>query len=541
MADPKEETERLVEAMPADLRPLNAEELVGKGLAKKDPPDKFRPFLEGITRAIPLWYLFYHHKEALLRKDGQTLTARDFCLSSQVDAPGVFISHVWKSDAVATSRALRIQALFFSMWRALSPMIAAAVFIFWVCPVALAGFSFFPIIPWLLLWTTHPLVLKFFGWQVPRFWFDKACVHQKDNSLKQAGLACFDRYLRLSTELWILLTPEYFSRIWCVYELSAWLHLKPQAPIVVLPLDGQKFLWESVIYRAPHAIALSLVSISIVIMAAVQLQLPLLAVWKPTMVELAGVALGLGFACIGPWLFYIFTPLLQGIRKGRIDTAEQMQNFDVKKCVATNSEDIDFVKKRIEDMHGSLDEFNKLVSQQAPRVSAIIRHQELNLLAMATFSCFMCSGAAFLCLLLILENVHAVFWPAMIRDLVEWLAPENCILSATPEWCAGGYHAIVRSEPCVNGSIEDTPHGSGCAYIWKSWHLGLAWAVAVLFWALTAAAATVAKKWGKVLLEDGCERRPLRFAGKLRSQRQQSHVAPHHSKDPIREPLLDAA
>ena len=82
---------------------------------------------------------------------------------------------------------------------------------------------------------------------MPALWFDKACVHQTETCLNQAGIALFPYYLEKAKELWILFTPEYLTRVWCIYELATWLKTKPDAPVFVVPLLRSARLYRSVL------------------------------------------------------------------------------------------------------------------------------------------------------------------------------------------------------------------------------------------------------------------------------------------------------
>lgn len=50
---------------------------------------------------------------------------------------------------------------------------------------------------------------------------DKLCIHQKDSNLKQEGIRSLGLFLRRSEKMFILWSPEYFSRLWCCFEVAA--------------------------------------------------------------------------------------------------------------------------------------------------------------------------------------------------------------------------------------------------------------------------------------------------------------------------------
>merc|ERR1719221_2302633 len=68
----------------------------------------------------------------------------------------------------------------------------------------------------------------------PMIFFDKVCIHQTNPELKEAGIKSIGGILQNSKELILAWDTTYFQRLWCTYELSAFLH--KHKPIV----DGTK-------------------------------------------------------------------------------------------------------------------------------------------------------------------------------------------------------------------------------------------------------------------------------------------------------------
>jgi hypothetical protein len=55
----------------------------------------------------------------------------------------------------------------------------------------------------------------------------KLCINQTDATLKQQAIDSLDLFLRFSRRLLVLWSPEYLSRLWCVYELATFVKIHP--------------------------------------------------------------------------------------------------------------------------------------------------------------------------------------------------------------------------------------------------------------------------------------------------------------------------
>lgn len=64
------------------------------------------------------------------------------------------------------------------------------------------------------------------GLKARMMFLDKVCIHQTDLVMKDAAVAGLAGILRHSKRLVILWGPQYLSRLWCVYEVASWMHLK---------------------------------------------------------------------------------------------------------------------------------------------------------------------------------------------------------------------------------------------------------------------------------------------------------------------------
>ena len=55
---------------------------------------------------------------------------------------------------------------------------------------------------------------------------DKICIDQEDEARKSAGIASLGAFLASSNNFVVLFSPEYFTRLWCCYELAAFYQVK---------------------------------------------------------------------------------------------------------------------------------------------------------------------------------------------------------------------------------------------------------------------------------------------------------------------------
>merc|ERR1719221_19191 len=78
----------------------------------------------------------------------------------------------------------------------------------------------------------------------PMIFFDKVCIHQTDPDLKEAGIKSIGGILQNSKEVLLAWDSSYFERLWCTYELSAFLHKahlrqkKPKITVIPVQLGG---------------------------------------------------------------------------------------------------------------------------------------------------------------------------------------------------------------------------------------------------------------------------------------------------------------
>ena len=95
----------------------------------------------------------------------------------------------------------------------------------------------------------------------PRYCFlDKVCIDQVDDARKAAGIASLGAFLGSAENFVVLFSPDYFSRLWCCYELAAFRHLQVagKQKITFLPLAFPRVLFANAVAIAvaclPYAV-----------------------------------------------------------------------------------------------------------------------------------------------------------------------------------------------------------------------------------------------------------------------------------------------
>jgi len=70
---------------------------------------------------------------------------------------------------------------------------------------------------------------------------DRACIHQADESRKQAGIRSLGGFVARCDELLAVWTQQYFTRLWCIFELACHAASKGDAgSITILPVSFAK-------------------------------------------------------------------------------------------------------------------------------------------------------------------------------------------------------------------------------------------------------------------------------------------------------------
>jgi hypothetical protein len=170
-----------------------------------------------------------------------------FARSRPVLRYGFFVSHSWSASRWEKYFGLLYRFSFVPALVAmhLASLLAGALFVAGVLPpMATLAFADLPgvqvpggaycqligtaaFVAVLLGWVRLVSLAEAVGLVARRECFvDKMCISQIDDSdAKVRGIDQIGRFLRNSEELLILWSPDYFSRLWCCFEIAVYLHL----------------------------------------------------------------------------------------------------------------------------------------------------------------------------------------------------------------------------------------------------------------------------------------------------------------------------
>ena len=183
---------------------------------------------------------------------------RNYLLSKPVHAIDCFISHSWRTCGFDKKLVLA----FFLHSRVAA--LVSFLFLFTSSAIVYNRFSGTPTLcqqrttdEWLIdcVWSGGVVIgtgLSFlltlrFGQHLPftglTFFMDKVCIHQGDHELKSRAMQSLDIFLLYSRRMLVMWAPDYFNRLWCVYELATYLKLHPDGMkrVVFLPTWMPRF------------------------------------------------------------------------------------------------------------------------------------------------------------------------------------------------------------------------------------------------------------------------------------------------------------
>lgn len=286
-------------------------------------------------------------------------------------------------------------------------------------------------------------VLCLFHWQrirgilgyPPRMCFlDKVCIDQENETRKSAGIANLGAFLGSSSNFVVLFSPEYFTRLWCCYELAAFRHLQDnKQKITFLPSAFPRvlFAWacSMTVWSLPHAL--------------LPLYGPLLGI-DPESVDTDTYNtvsyIAYPFIC---WTMYE----CQKYAAARESIDKQVENFSIERAECFDESDRPRVENEIAKWFGNGDRtegirvFNEYVRNDIRAVMEEMTGEKKTLSAGLpwVFLLLSCVGA-------ILEDVGGLANMLLLDNwkdqLIQFMSCSSCLMVATPMipaifvWCA---------------------------------------------------------------------------------------------------------
>lgn len=176
----------------------------------------------------------------------------------------------------------------------------------------------------------------------PRLFLDVACICQVDEELKQQGIRALGAFLKHSKKLTIMWSPPYFSRLWCVYELAAFLHINPAGAVQFCPLFMEASFW-----------AVTLLDWLLDVLRYV------IGILDPDLESRRA-----SFVCI--WIFrltvgVVFMHVLRRCMAQKRKFGKRLAEFDALAADCQGSTDREFILGSIREWYGSIENFNAQV------------------------------------------------------------------------------------------------------------------------------------------------------------------------------------
>lgn len=182
---------------------------------------------------------------------------------------------------------------------------------------------------------------------------DKVCIHQTDPILKAQGIRSLGTFLERSRRMLVLWDDDYFERLWCTFELAAFIHYKGEGTgqnIRILPL------WQGIFAISMYFVVFISMSLtSVILYFNSQLHVIDLSSWWQFLLF---YHVPFAFVC---WLpKYMFCEYSSDARR---KMRQQLSNFEVRNAKVSAEEDRAIVEGKVTEWFGSLDNFDKVVRE----------------------------------------------------------------------------------------------------------------------------------------------------------------------------------
>ena len=280
---------------------------------------------------------------------------------------------------------------------------------------------------------------------------DKVCIDQMDETRKSAGIASLGAFLGASDNFVVLFSPEYFSRLWCCYELAAFRHLQVEGKqkITFLPAAFPRVLFANAVsmsvWSLPHAL------------------MPIIGPWLG--IDPENVSDDDYTKVTYPWIPFSMWCMYecQKYAASREKIEDQMENFSIERADCFDEKDRPRVEHEIAKWFGNGDR-----AEGIRKFDAFVRNDIRNVIEEITGKRkFLSAGLPWVFILLsstsaILEDVGGI---ASLYTLNSWetqlqnfMSCSSCILVGTPMipvaylWCSSKTFRFWGGWPMVFAS-----------------------------------------------------------------------------------------
>jgi len=188
-------------------------------------------------------------------------SAATYALSREVSQIQVFISHNWAVSRVKKFFCLTLYFNFHTAFlTALAVMIAMAVatdtghlplerdLFDWGQETNTGMCGTLLVMPIFLFvaFVAHEVRswLRFGG---PTVFLDKTCIHQEDADLQRAAILKLGAFLKQSSDMFVIYTDMYLTKLWTVYEVACFLSHHPTDRMIMMPIHAPMIVYVGMI------------------------------------------------------------------------------------------------------------------------------------------------------------------------------------------------------------------------------------------------------------------------------------------------------
>eukprot|EP00435_Cladocopium_sp_Y103_P048374 s407_g14.t1 len=183
---------------------------------------------------------------------------------------------------------------------------------------------------------------------------DVVSINQADPELMGRGIYGLGGFLAVSSELRILWSRPYLTRLWCIFEMAAFRKANPTGKIILKPL----FL-ETFVVCAVFCFYIWLVVDELRMQLTVMGVLGEAPTWDQASAMLQGTINPLAFLSLIPviWCFH----QCRNLFREKLEVVENLKHFDLEKVSCRTAEDREFIYHGIQMWYGSTHAFEEYV------------------------------------------------------------------------------------------------------------------------------------------------------------------------------------